>query len=153
MGPTGTKYKITALILDMIVQTLDKHPPQNLLQYSVNALTEQGLPGYERIMTNNFQPRLGGNVEILIGNDLKALQPVTVAEIHDGFYVIRMRARLYDVNCFLGFSGMFPRGMEPSYQLDSHPKAVHYADHPQQADHEMQSVFREAASAPQNPYH
>ena len=90
-------------------------------------------------------------MSILVGNDLKDIHQVIIATIHDGFNVVHHRARLYDANRFLGFSGMFPRGMEPSYQLDSHPKAIHYADHPQQADHEMQTVFREAASAHQNP--
>ena len=113
----------------MIIRTVDKHPPQKLLQYGVDTLTEQGMPGYERVSTNNFQPRLGGNVEILVGQDLMDIHPKTIARIHDGFFITRMRAKLYDVNHFLGFSGLFPRGLEPNYQLDNHPKAVLYADH------------------------
>ena len=110
----------------------------------------RGVPGYERAKIDNFQPRLGGNVEMLIGNDLTELHPEIISVIHDGFNVVHHRARLYNTNQFLGFPGMFPNGMEPSYQLENHPRALHYADHPQQADHEMQSVFREAASAYQN---
>ena len=127
----------------MIVRTVDKHPPPKLLQYGVDTLSKQ-LPG---VSTNSFQPRLGGNVEILVGQDLMDIHPKIIARIHDGFFI----TKLYGVNHFLGFSGLFPRGLEPNYQLDNHPKAVLYADHPQQADHEMETVFHEAASAHQPP--
>jgi len=82
--------------------------------------------------------------------EVRELHPKVISVIHDGFNVVHHRARLYNTNQFLGFSGVFPTGMEPIYQLESHPRALHYADHPQQADHEMQSVFQEAASAHQN---
>ena len=146
--PEVRGYHIWAIIQDVIIQTLDKYPPLHLLEYSVDKL--QGIPGYERAKADNFQPRLGGNVEMLIGNDLTELHPKVISVIHDGFNIVHHRARLYNTDQFLGFSGVFPTGMEPIYQLESHPRALHYADHPQQADHEMQSVFPEAASAHQN---
>ena len=143
----GERYQITALIQNMIVRTVDKHPPQKLLQYGVDALTEQGMPGYERVSTNNFQPRLGGNVEILVGQDLMDIHPKKIARIHDGFFITQMAARLYDVNKFLGFSGLFPRGLEPSCQIGNYSKAVLYANHPQQAGRETEQVFHVTASA------
>ena len=146
----GVTYHITALVQNMIIQTVDKNPPPNLLQYGVKTLTEK-LPGYERVSTENFQPRLGGNVEILIGQDLMNLHPTKIAKIHDGFFITQMEARLYNVNHFLGFSGLFPRGLEPNYQIENHPRAVLYANHPQQADHEAEQVFHVAASAHQPP--
>ena len=87
----------------------------------------------------------------MVGQDLMDIHPRKIAKNHDGFFIIRMAARLYNVNHFLGFSGLFPRGLEPNYQIENHPSAVLYADHPEQADHEAEQVFRVAASAHQPP--
>ena len=146
----GDEFQITALVQNIIIQTIDKNPPPNLLKYGVKTLTEQ-LPGYKGVSTENFQPRLGGNVEILIGQDLLNLHPKTLAEIHDGFFITQMKARLYNDNHYLGFSGLFPRGLEPNYKIENHPRALLYADNPEQADHESEQVFRVAASAHHPP--
>ena len=87
---------------------------------------------------------------MLIGNDLMELHPTDITYIYDGFKVVHHRARLHNPNHFLGFVGVFPTGMEPVLKIESHPKALHYEDHPQQAEHETQSVFPEAASAHQS---
>ena len=90
---------------------------------------------------------MGGNVEILLGQDVLNLHPERLVEIHDGFYITKMRARLHNDNQYLGFSGLFPRGLEPYYREEDHPKAMLYADNPEQADHESEQVFWVAASA------
>jgi len=53
----------------------------------------------------------------------------------------KMKARLYNDNHYLGFSGLFPRGLEPNYRIEDHPRAILYADYPEQADYESLQVF------------
>ena len=83
----------------------------------------------------------------MVGQDLMDVHPRKIARIHDGFFITQMAARLYDVNKFLGFSGLFPRGLEPSCQIGNYSKAVLYANHPQQAGRETAQVFHVTASA------
>ena len=66
----------------------------------------QGISGYERVGTDNFQPRLGGNVDMLIGNDLLELHPTDITYIHDGLKVIHHRARLHNPDHFR--TSLFP---------------------------------------------
>ena len=136
------------MVQSTIILTPEKYPPQILLDHTVDKL--QGIAGYEKVGTKNFQHQLGGNVDMLIGNDLLDLHPEHVTWIHDGFKVVRHRARLHNPDHFLGFVGVFPTGMETILKIESHPIALHYEDHPQQAEHEAQSVFPEAASALQS---
>ena len=62
---------------------------------------------------------------MLIGQDLLDLHPKDVTWIHDGFKVVRHRARLYNPDHFLGFVGVFPTGMEPILKIESHSIALH----------------------------
>ena len=151
LAPATYKEKyitIEALVQSTIVLTPEKYPPRNLLDHAVDKL--QGIEGYEKIRTTNFQHQLGGNVDILIGEDLRDLHPISVGEIHDGFEVVRHRARLYNPDQFLGFVGVFPTGMEPILKIESHSIALHYEDHHQQEEHETESVFPETASVLQS---
>ena len=94
-------YTIWAVVQSIIILTQDKYLPQILLDYTVDKL--QGISGYERVGTDNFQPRLGGNVDMWIGNDLLELHPTDITWIYDGFKVVHHRARLHNPNHFLGF--------------------------------------------------
>ena len=78
---------LDVLVQETIVITQEKYPPETLLNYCVDKL--QGIEGYEKTTINNFQQQLGGNVDILIGEDLLDLQPDTIGEIYDGFKIVR----------------------------------------------------------------
>ena len=145
-----TKRSITldVLVQDTIVITPEKYPSEKLLNYCVDKL--QGIEGYEKAKITNFQQQLGGNVDILIGEDLKCLQPNRLGEIHDGFEIVHHTAPLFDPTQFLGFAGLFPAGMEPIFKLDRQIISLHYEDHYEQEEHEEEAVFPETASALQN---
>ena len=145
---TAGSITLDVLVQETIVITQEKYPPETLLNYCVDKL--QGIEGYEKTTINNFQQQLGGNVDILIGEDLLDLHPDTIGEIYDGFKIVRHKAKLFNPNQFLGFRGLFPAGMEPILQLDKQIISVHYEDHYEQEEREEEEVFQETASAHQN---
>ena len=145
---TRKSITLDVLVQDTIVITPEKYPSEKLLNYCVDKL--QGIEGYEKTIIDNFQQQLGGNVDILIGEDLSDLHPDTIGTIYDGFKIVRHKAKLYNPNQFLGFRGLFPAGMEPILQLDKQILSVHYEDHYEQEEREEEAVFQETASALQN---
>ena len=92
-------FRIDVLVQETIVITQEKCPPETLLNYCVDKL--QGIEGYEKTTINNFQQLLGGNVDILIGEDLSDLHPDEIGTIYDGFKIVHHKAKLYNPNQFL----------------------------------------------------
>ena len=86
--PTG-QFQLTALLADSIIETSTGYANHPLLQCGTNTMREMR-PDLGMITTENFQQRMGGRLELLLGQDVKDMHPLDLVQIHDGFYITKL---------------------------------------------------------------
>ena len=85
---------------------------------------------------------------MLLGQDIgRDFFPKEVSTYKCGLKVSEHRIKLFDENCYLGFSGSFPAHFVSMYSLDDHPTTLLLQECPQQLKEEEESVFQKPASA------
>ena len=140
--------RITAAVVDdiMTIHLKDSNSFEQVTQLSVSAINKE--PEYKSVKKDDFQQVLGGQIQILIGQNLgQNFFPEEIATLDCGLKISRHQIELYDENRCLGFSGIFPTRFSPMYNEIEHPRALAIQERPQQADHEGEQVFQVNASA------